>query len=358
MTSNGSSYVGNITIGDPPQEFQVVFDTASGHVLLPHRACKSPACLEHRRYSKWESRTAADVGIDGNPVTSKDGTRDGVTVEFTQADFGAGRAKGVCVRDWVCLGAAGRGQACADASIVAAVSLDDVPFRAMPQDGIIGLGLEALSSGPLLSFFERLADNNKDMLPHFGISFGDLDGEIHFGAHDRARIATPLQWFPVLRPEDGFWQIGIQAVLVGNVTVNACREGCRAIIDTGASSLGVQAKALPELQAALVSSASTGGGCLGPDLSFDLGGMVLVLKPSDYATGHTCTPQLGSLDLEEPSFAGVYAFGEIVLRRYYAAFDWGSKRIGFARALRRLGGLGHKQRSRQGPVPDGEALFV
>merc|ERR1739848_85957 len=99
--------------------------------------------------------------------------------------------------------------------------------------------------------------------------------------------------------------------------------------DTGASRLGVQESKLPKLQSALALSAFTDGGCQGPDLTFDLGGVALTLQSSDY-TNAECIPQLGPLHLEEPQFTGVYAFGETVLRHYYAAFDWEAKRIGFA----------------------------
>jgi cathepsin D len=363
-----SFYVGSVSVGNPAKQMQVMFDTSSGHLLFAHRACKSSACLEHRAYSPWESRTAVDVNADGENVQT--GTRlakgnvsrTGVRVEFTQSDLGEGAAVGVAVNDSLCLLAKMGGKACTDVTLLAALKMDEAPFRAMPHDGIIGLGLAGLSSAPMLNFISSLKASWRDMLPHFGITYGEEDGEIHFGAHDRARIATPLQWFPVLKPEEGFWQVAIRHVRVGGITVNDCSSGCRAIIDSGASRLGVEKRSLPALRDALSSVSASGKHCQGPDLEFDLGGMAVILRPSEYTSPQKCDVQLGELNLEEPEFAGVFAFGETVLRRYYTAFDWGEKRVGFARALRR-GALG-LGRATAVPVarPEvhahGDAMFV
>merc|ERR1712226_711631 len=200
---------------------------------------------------------------------------------------------------------------------------------AMPNDGIVGLALPPLSPSPLCSFFSQLVEGSEGMLPQFSMSFGPTSEELHIGGHDPTAVAAPIQWFPVHSPEEGYWQVPIQAVRVGNKTLDYCEHGCHAIMDTASSRLGVQKSNLPKLQAALTSGQGADGGCRGPDLEFDLGGMSVTLGPEDYMSD-ACTPDLGSLDLEEPKFTGVYTFGETVLRHYFVAFNWKDKLMGFA----------------------------
>merc|ERR1719160_1844982 len=94
-----SAYFGSIWVGAPePQEFSVVFDTGSGHVIIPSADCMAGTCRIHRRYERKLSDLAIDVDYDGTTV--KPGQpRDQITVSF-----GTGEVTGEFVQDTVCLG--------------------------------------------------------------------------------------------------------------------------------------------------------------------------------------------------------------------------------------------------------------
>jgi len=98
VVQHKSAYYGEITVGAPqPQKFQVVFDTGSGHLVLPSTLCRSQTCLEHRRYKRKASLFSQDVDVDGTPVQPGQ-MRDQITVSF-----GTGEVTGVFVKDRVCL---------------------------------------------------------------------------------------------------------------------------------------------------------------------------------------------------------------------------------------------------------------
>ena len=88
-----SAYFGQISVGRPKQTFNVVFDTGSGHLVVPSVMCKTETCKIHRRYRRRTSKTATDIEVDGTPVP-KGGDRDQLTVAF-----GTGEIAGKCYRD-------------------------------------------------------------------------------------------------------------------------------------------------------------------------------------------------------------------------------------------------------------------
>jgi len=339
-------YVGRVAVGKPePQVFTVLFDTASGHVVLPSAKCQNASCVERRRYAPEMSPSAQAIRTDGQPVRPGDKVRQLLSIDFMQIDLGDGGVEGGAVRDVVCFGGAAAAEGCAELGLVAADRMADVPFRAVPYDGMVGLGLDGLMfASPLFSVLRSLAAGSAGMLPQFTLALRGPVGELSFGAPGpEASRAFPPHWFPVTHPEDGYWQVPIFAVHVDNRTVEACAGGCRGIVDTGASRLGVPAGLVPKLAAALGASPVPGGGCQGPDLHLDLGGMMLTLRAQDYAGPGCGEARLAPLSLDGPGenfYAGAFVLGESVLRRYDATFDWGGLRIGFSPAVPRAVRLG------------------
>lgn len=55
IVSFKTSYSGIVKMGTPPTEYRVVFDTGSGHLILPDARCQTDACLNGKKSIRYES---------------------------------------------------------------------------------------------------------------------------------------------------------------------------------------------------------------------------------------------------------------------------------------------------------------
>lgn len=356
-----TAYFGNIFVGTPAQPFSVVFDTGSGHLIVPSSRCQSEACALHRRYDRNVSHSAVDLDHDGSEVPASAEERDQVSVAF-----GTGEVVGEFSRETVCFqnhigesapGVTPESSDCIRARIVFATEMTDEPFSAFEFDGILGLGLESLALDPEFSFMGQWTRLNNFLDSSFGVFVSqsdDVASEITFGGYDSRRTSEAIHWASVFRPEMGYWQLQIKNITIGGEPVEMCQQGdCIAIADTGTSLLGVPKEASQNLHWQLARTVDGNPAEMdcreheGPEIVFDLGGFNVVLTHEDYsrpaglrvitnATNETqfiCRAQLLPVD-EGPSLGPkVWILGEPVLRKYYSAYDWGNSRIGFAKSV-------------------------
>merc|ERR1719329_79476 len=273
-----TAYFGPVSVGGPVrQTFTVVFATGSGHFILPSTACFSETCTQHRRYSRAESLLAVDIEYDGTLILPDAVERDQAAIAF-----GTGEVTGEFVREMVCLGE--DSDECVQLRIVLATEMTADPFGLFAFDGVLGLGLDALTLDPKFSFFGQMARQTK-MPARFSVFLARSDeGEsfISFGGYDEARASTAMQWAPVAMEELGYWQVQVKSVMVGDTPLEDCEDGsCRAILDTGTSLLGVPRQSARVMHRLLARPVPEGGtdadgiDCRevpGQQLHFDLGG--------------------------------------------------------------------------------------
>jgi hypothetical protein len=383
VVSLKTAYSGKISIGSPvSQEFSVVFDTGSGHVVLPSLSCDSATCLAHRRYNITDSPKAWPVNADGTTVPD-DELCDQATI-----GYGTGSVTGEFVHEAVCLGAAQRdtkaislktGQSqkiCTTVNMVVAVEMSAQPFESFKFDGIFGLGLDSLALSSQFSFFSRFAAQSQSQsrrLPRFGFFLGDSEhgeqSEIAVGGHNADRLLGNLAWAPVATPKLGFWNVKIGAVRIGGVEVANCKKGaCRGILDTGTSHLGVPSHHLETVNDLLSQSVANSADCrsaASPSLSIDINGFTITLGPEDYMPSNPanlaipapaatqdsagvalqdtagvrhCQPRIMPVNMKKPLGPNLFILGEPVLHRYYTVYDWHKQRVGF--------GLANSQKNR------------
>uniref|UniRef100_A0A7S1AUP3 Peptidase A1 domain-containing protein n=1 Tax=Noctiluca scintillans TaxID=2966 RepID=A0A7S1AUP3_NOCSC len=368
VVSHKTSYSGQLTVGTPPQAFSMVFDTGSGHLIVPSSACVNETCLAHNRYDIAASSSARAINVDGSDVAS-DELCDQATI-----GFGTGSVVGEFVREKVCMG-----PQCLEMDIVMAVEMSAKPFKSSSFDGIFGLGLGGLSMTPAFNIFNRLASEGAP-IKQFGVFLsggdeGESQSEIVLGGYNVQRLLTPLSWAPVTNPELGHWQVKIKEVRIGGRTIDLCDDGsCRGIVDTGTSHLGVPGEGFDDISSLLTTAAVTQGDCRdveGLSVELVLDGLTVKLSPRNYmrplalpegmnvgsqkgvtvpsfagasqvrgaadtkvsrssgVDGNRCVPRLLPVNMPEPLGPKLFILGEPVLTQYYTVYDFGAKRIGF-----------------------------
>lgn len=386
-----SAYFGTIHVGMPSNAYKVVFDTGSGHLILPSTYCQSETCRSHRRYRRSESRTAKDIDYDGTPVLPGQ-PRDQITVSF-----GTGEVTGVFIEDVVCMhdeealtnttdsnklqsAAAALAtsppgvhaddleQGCVKLRMIAATQMSEEPFKSFQFDGVLGLGLDGLSQAPEFNFLDVVAASVESWggsAPHtFAVFLAEDAAEestITFGGWQEGSLAEEeLSWNPVVEPEQGHWTIRIKRLRIDDQVLELCDSGCKGVVDTGTSLLAVPALAFSELYTMLRHPANLEGHCRGrgPQLHIELEHFTITLGPEDYARlerspvrkskprwgeAHRkpasstrsdlhCKPMLMSMDLPAPLGPKLFILGEPVLRKYYSVYDAKAKQVGFGRA--------------------------
>lgn len=373
-----TSYSGKISVGSPAQDFRVVFDTGSGHIVVPSSSCEVDTCQIHKRYNLSRSSTAVAINVDGSKVP------EGELCDQVTIGYGTGKVTGEFARDKVCLG--GEGETCVQVSVVMAVEMTSQPFKSFNFDGVFGLALSGLAVAPEFSFFNRLAGADLGAKLQFGVYLSAdnsvQDSEIALGGYNSKRLLTPLKWSPVAKQEMGYWQVEIKEVRVGNRTLDICKDGsCRGVVDTGTSHLGIPGKHLSSVNDMTVVEGVSETDCRfvnAPQIELVLGGGVtLKLSPENYmrplslpagvkvgskhgvtptsasqheaadahdessllalrgasgAGDRTCSPRLMPVNLPDPIGPNLFILGEPVLHRYYTVYDWKEKRVGFGLA--------------------------
>lgn len=357
VVSHKTAYSGTVLVGLPtPQTFTMLFDTGSGHVVLPSEQCTSDVCKKHRRYQRALSSSAKEVEEEGEQLAANTTQ----TPQQVDLQYGTGQVSGEFLEEAVCLGgvlpAARSTEGCTRLRIVLASSLTSDPFDHFSFDGVVGLGLEGLALSERFSFLGRLAQSGSLPEPCFSVFLSKSDeanrSEIVFGGHSEELLTSAFHWAQVVVPEQGYWQVALRSVRIGDEPLSLCADGrCRAVLDTGTSMLGVPEQSLSQMHRLLARVAESAADCRalpGPPIIFDLGGFELRLNAEDYSrpapmsvksrSGNMSYDVCRASLLPVPSHADdaekseLFVFGEPFLQRHYTKYDWHKKRIGFALA--------------------------
>ncbi|BFI43027.1 phytepsin [Marchantia polymorpha subsp. ruderalis] len=231
-----AQYYGEISIGTPPQVFNVVFDTGSSNLWVPSSKCYfSVACYFHAKYKSSKSSTYKE---DGRQFAIQ---------------YGTGSMAGFLSQDSVTLGdMVVKGQVFAEAT-----KEPGITFLAAKFDGILGLGFKEISVQRVSPVWYNALDQGLLAEPVFSFWLNrNADeaqgGELVFGGVDAKHFKGEHVYTPVTRK--GYWQFNMGDVLIGGKSTGFCKGGCAAIADSGTSLLAGPSVIVAEINQAIGAS--------------------------------------------------------------------------------------------------------
>ncbi|XP_075766108.1 gastricsin-like isoform X2 [Pelodiscus sinensis] len=318
------SYYGEISIGTPPQNFLVLFDTGSSNLWVPSVYCQSQSCTSHTMF---------------NPNASSTYTSNGQTFSL---QYGSGSLTGIFGFDTVTI----EGISITNQEFGLSETEPGTNFLYSQFDGILGLGFPAISAGGATTVMQGLMQENLISAPLFSFYLSGQEGtqdggELVFGGTDSNLYTGQIVWTPVT--QDAYWQIGIQGFSVNGQSTGWCSSGCQGIVDTGTSLLtapqaifsqlmqdiGAQQNSYGEYEVSCSSISSM------PTISFTISGTSFPLSPSAYvlqSNSSQCEVGISPTYLPSQNGQPLWILGDVFLRSYYSVYDIGSNQLGFAPA--------------------------
>ncbi|XP_060882984.1 napsin-A [Labrus mixtus] len=322
-----AQYYGVISIGTPPQDFTVLFDTGSSNLWVPSIHCSflDVACWLHHRYNSKKSSTYV-----------KNGT-------LFSIRYGRGSLSGFISEDTVSVA----GLPIPKQQFGEALKQPGITFAVARFDGLLGMGYPSISVANVTPVFDTAMAAK--LLPQNIFSFyisrdttSAVGGELMLGGTDPQYYTGDLHYINVTRK--AYWQIKMNAVEVGN-QLTLCKAGCQAIVDTGTSLMVGPVEEIRALNKAIGALPLLMGEYLIdckriptlPVISFNIGGKMFNLTGDDYVMKESqmgssiCLSGFMAMDIPPPA-GPLWILGDVFIGKYYTVFDRNADRVGFAPA--------------------------
>ncbi|KAG5340031.1 ASPP protease, partial [Acromyrmex charruanus] len=293
------AYYGTITIGTPPQKFNVLIDITFPDLWIPSKICRSNFCSLHNRYDHNKSSTHISRYEDFSFVY--DNKRIWLT-GFLSTDVI--NIAGTNVPD----------QTFGEIHVIGMIRFYNVIF-----DGILGMGFSSMYK--------------------YSWKPGNWNNTLILGGSDNRFYKGKLTYVDVIR--ETVWKFTIDQIEIKDEVL--CMDGCKAIFDTLTLKITGPSSDIAIINR-LIGATYTEGEMIVdcdkisdlPYIYFFLGGKLFELTSEDYIIEleqiNKKTKCISAFKSPNEDMEAMWILGNVFLRRYYVEFDMENYRVGFAPA--------------------------
>ncbi|XP_047630247.1 LOW QUALITY PROTEIN: pregnancy-associated glycoprotein 2-like [Phacochoerus africanus] len=314
------AYVGNISIGTPPQRFSLVFDTGSSDLWVPSIYCKSKACVTHRSFNPSHSSTFHHRG------------------KSIKLEYGSGKMSGFLGHDTVQIGQlTSTDQAFGLSKVEIGRTFEHAVF-----DGILGLAYPSIAIKGTTTVIDNLKKQGQISEPVFAfyLSTDKEEGSmVMFGGVDKKYYKGDLKWVPLT--QTSYWQVALDRITWRGKVIG-CPRGCQAIVDTGTSMLLGPSKEVAKIHSLINAKHVEKENLIPcnarkalPDIIFTINNVDYPVPARAYvqedAKMHLCYSTFEDI-MDTLNQGEIWILGDVFLRLYFTVFDEGQNRIGLAQA--------------------------
>jgi cathepsin D len=315
-----SQFYGPITIGTPPQNFKVVFDTGSSNLWVPSQTCpwSDVACDLHNRYDSTKSSTYV-----------KNGTAFAI-------QYGSGQCAGFLSVDTVSVG----GVEVQHQKFGEATAEPGLSFVVAQFDGLLGLAFESISVDHVTPFWYNVI--SQGVLAQNIFSFyltnqanSNSASVLTLGGVDKAKMSGPTTW--VNLTSTTYWEFQVDGISAAGKSY--ATSGTPAICDSGTSLIAGPMLTVTNLNTALGAVPTGSGPAIFPSCNVtsslpnvvvSIGGQPFTLTPNDYVIQETILGQTaclsGFMGIDLPAKLGpLWILGDVFIRKYYSSFSFDNK---------------------------------
>lgn len=300
------SYFIEADFGSEGKSLYMLVDTGASTTWVMGSGCTSEACTQHNTFGPNDSNTYKDTG------------------ENYSVQYGSGEVSGHVVSDSISIA----GLEVSMSFGVANVTSDQ--FSQFPFEGILGL---SMTPGTWLTYVKDAKLINANV---FGVSLarnadGTNDGEIAFGAPNKAKFKDDISYTPI--QSGNSWAIPMDDVLYDGKSASV--KGRQAYIDTGTTFVFGPPDDVKAFYALVPGSTTTDKGQTytvpcdsDASVAFSFSGQIWNASAKDFISAPNgdgvCVGNVYGMEF----VPGAWLLGDMFLKNVYSVFDLDQKRIG------------------------------